>query len=268
MRKRLLSFALALLLTFALLPVPSVSGGTEIAPRAEDSGRCGDSLYWSFDGESGCLSVTGSGDMYDFYNDSGAPWSALSDLIKCASIGPEVTRIGAFAFPYCTVLESLVIGGMGENSRLASIGEHAFEGCERLSAVGLPASVAALGYNSFAYCSSLEKAVFYGAAPEAPEGIFADAKEGFRIFYPAAFADSWAPNGETLWHGYPIEAFFAEGDVNGDGSVTMADVSALVAYLMNSGSLSDACMGSADANGDGCVDILDATAVYSIAFGE
>ena len=55
------------------------------------------------------------------------------------------------------------------------------------------------------------------------------------------------------------------GDINGDGEVTMADVSELIAYLMNSRSISDEGMANADANGDGLIDILDAPAICAIA---
>ncbi len=56
------------------------------------------------------------------------------------------------------------------------------------------------------------------------------------------------------------------GDANCDGKVTMADVSALIAKVMNVESLSEQGMINADANQDGVVDILDAAAIYAIAF--
>lgn len=56
------------------------------------------------------------------------------------------------------------------------------------------------------------------------------------------------------------------GDTNCDGQVTMADVTALIAKVMNAGDLSALGLLNADANRDGSVNILDAAAIYAIAF--
>ncbi len=49
---------------------------------APESGICGDSLSWSFDKETGTLSVTGSGAMTKYTVSNKAPWAHLSSLIK------------------------------------------------------------------------------------------------------------------------------------------------------------------------------------------
>ena len=59
---------------------------------------------------------------------------------------------------------------------------------------------------------------------------------------------------------------FLLGDANCDEQVTMADVTALIAKVMNAGDLSEQGMINADANQDGEVNILDAAAIYAIAF--
>ncbi|MDD3401589.1 MAG: hypothetical protein PHT58_08215 [Eubacteriales bacterium] len=47
-----------------------------------------------------------------------------------------------------------------------------------------------------------------GAPPtEIGERFFDNCAPEFTIFYPAACASSWAPNGETTWNGYPIKPF-------------------------------------------------------------
>lgn len=55
------------------------------------------------------------------------------------------------------------------------------------------------------------------------------------------------------------------GDSNCDGKVTMADVTSLIAHIMNAAPLSEQGALNADANGDGTVSILDAAAIYTIA---
>lgn len=54
------------------------------------------------------------------------------------------------------------------------------------------------------------------------------------------------------------------GDVNGDGSVTSADVTALYNYLLNNDSSS---IVNGDQNGDGNITSADVTAVYNVLLG-
>ena len=50
---------------------------------AQDTqGACGKSAQWSFDAGTGTLTVTGSGDISDYYDPSEAPWYAFSKDIK------------------------------------------------------------------------------------------------------------------------------------------------------------------------------------------
>ncbi|MBR4830028.1 MAG: C10 family peptidase [Muribaculaceae bacterium] len=64
---------------------------------------------------------------------------------------------------------------------------------------------------------------------------------------------------ENQGHGYNI------GDVNHDGSVTIADVTALIDYLL--GSNDNACVICADVNGDQGVSIADVTALIDVLLG-
>ncbi len=57
------------------------------------------------------------------------------------------------------------------------------------------------------------------------------------------------------------------GDVNCDGVVDMKDVTALNAYLVNSGELSAEGLANADVSGDGNIDAYDSTLIAMIALG-
>ncbi|MBR2147512.1 MAG: dockerin type I repeat-containing protein, partial [Muribaculaceae bacterium] len=59
-------------------------------------------------------------------------------------------------------------------------------------------------------------------------------------------------------------ATFMPGDVNGDGSVTSADITALYNYLLNGDS---SYIVNGDQNGDGEITSADVTAVYNILLG-
>ena len=57
------------------------------------------------------------------------------------------------------------------------------------------------------------------------------------------------------------------GDVNCDGTVTASDISALFAYIMNAGNISEEGYANADINGDGVVDATDASLLAQMVFG-
>ena len=70
--------------------------------------------------------------------------------------------------------------------------------------------------------------------------------------------------GNNDWAFYPV-TLYLPGDVNLDGSVTIADVTALVNIIL--GSSTDT-SGVADVNGDGSVTIADVTALVNIILGK
>ena len=75
----------------------------------------------------------------------------------------------------------------------------------------------------------------------------------------------WIPykyNNEKGWW-VPIPAVIT-GDVNGDGYVTSADVTAIYDVMLGT---DDTFQSTADVNGDGYVTSADVTAVYDILLG-
>ena len=147
MKKRLLSFVLAVLMIASLLPA------TALAADIVDSGTCGaegdgSNLTWTLDRE-GVLTISGSGDMYD-YGLSDAPWYGIRSRVKSAVIADGVTSIGYKAFDDCTSLTSVTIP-----DSVTSIGDWAFSYCTSLTSVTLPDSVTRIGERAFYYCTSL-----------------------------------------------------------------------------------------------------------------
>ncbi len=71
----------------------------------------------------------------------------VTDLV----IPDGVTRIGNFAFDYCTELTSVTIP-----DGVANIGTCAFRGCANLTNVIIPPSVATIGSNAFIWCKNME----------------------------------------------------------------------------------------------------------------
>ena len=144
MRKRLLSFVLAVLMIASLLPA------TALAADIVASGTCGaegdgSNLTWTLDSE-GVLTISGSGDMHG-YDPSDAPWH---DRVKSAVIAEGVTSIGWYAFWGCESLTSVTIP-----DSVTSIGQHAFYDCKSLTSVTIPDSVTSIGDWAFSGCESL-----------------------------------------------------------------------------------------------------------------
>ena len=169
MKKRLLSFVLAVLMIASLLPA------TALAADVVTSGTCGaegngSNLTWTLDSE-GLLTISGTGAMkdYAFYSNK-APWSYQE--IRSAVIDNGVTSIGDYAFCHCDYLASVIIPNsvtsIGDSafvyssltsvtipSSVTSIGGSAFQRCSSLTSVTIPDSVTSIGDHAFYDCTSL-----------------------------------------------------------------------------------------------------------------
>jgi hypothetical protein len=164
------------ILCIALMLAAVLPFSTRAAVADGPSGQCGDNLYWSFDEDTGTLTVTGSGAMYDYTQMSGgrAPWYSYYGNIETAelpsgltrigdnafyncvmlrkvSVPEGVTAIGAYAFLYCPLKENLVLP-----ESLTSIGEHAFEATD-IWYVTIPAAVASIGDGAFSSSINLRE---------------------------------------------------------------------------------------------------------------
>ena len=147
MKKRLLSFVLAVLMIASLLPA------TALAADIVASGTCGakgSNLTWTLDSE-GVLTISGTGKMSDYDVNNAVhstPWSKVD--VSAIRISDGVTSIGEGAFSFCTSLTSVTI----PNS-VTSIGHGAFYDCTSLTSVTIPDSVTSIGGSAFRGCSSL-----------------------------------------------------------------------------------------------------------------
>ncbi len=134
-------------------------------PIEEDFSACGDNLTWSLS-EDGTLTISGTGDMYDFAAAADPAAAAVMSTGKAApwhGVRSRITRI--------------VIG-----EGVTSIGDNAFTGCAGVETVTIPAAVSQIGQNAFADCTGLTEIVFEGDAPQIEESAF-DSVEA-EITYP------------------------------------------------------------------------------------
>ena len=156
-----------------IIPIPG-SSKAPLEGEMQDVysyGQCGDNLTWTLDNE-GLLTVSGSGDMWDYPS-----WSNCNERITSIVLPDGLTRIGDHAFYACSKITSVELpeslSSIGEwafiqcsNLRnvtiplgVTKIGDSAFQECSSLNSITIPASVETLGDSAFHSCSNLESVV-------------------------------------------------------------------------------------------------------------
>ena len=153
-------------------------------------GQCGDDLYWAYDEDSKKISITGSGDMYD-YTKSTQPWLLFQEQIT------EVTT----------------------SNTTTSIGTSAFEGCIRLGKVSLGYGMEDIAANAFAECKRLYDIYVYATYPPfADESSFAN--YNVYLYIPCEKQRDYIL--DVVWGNFKfIECIGAESDETGGDDVTV-----------------------------------------------
>lgn len=150
-----------------------------VGSTTETSGICGDQLTWEYDPASSTLTISGTGDMYDYsyqknpddpydYLYKGThPWLDAAPLIQHVVIEEGVTGIGAYAFYECISLKDIEIP-----DSVTSIGTNAFHDCIKLSNVELPKNLEAIEDRTFYTCESLRHV-------DIPDGVTSIGSQAF-----------------------------------------------------------------------------------------
>ena len=139
MKKRMLSWLLAIVMVVGLIPGAALTAGAATA-----TGTTGD-CTWTFDDATGTLTVSGTGAMADSYTSGSQPWYAYKDSITTVIVEKGVTTISPYAFYTFPAVETVKIAG----------------------------SVTAIGQNAFYSCSNLTTVEYYGSsAPQASDNAF------------------------------------------------------------------------------------------------
>ena len=122
------------------------------ASALRETGQCGDNVYWEYNYETNQLVISGTGDMYDYYDleefESTSPFYESS--VRSVIIKPGVTSIGSAAFQDCSNLSDVSF-----SDTLIKIGGYAFSNCTGIQNVIIPDSVTTIGGRSFMDCSSI-----------------------------------------------------------------------------------------------------------------
>ena len=132
--KRIFAAALALCIVGSAAPAAAryAPGSVLTASAEEYSGTCGEDLAWTLT-EDGTLTISGTGDMYDFSDSSAEmPWYDYRKQITSVIIEEGAANISAEAFFLCTAVTSAEIP-----STVADIGENAFSTCMLLETINV-----------------------------------------------------------------------------------------------------------------------------------
>ncbi len=106
------------------------------------SGVCGDDLTWVLDRD-GVLTISGTGDMWDFEGYWAQPWYANSADIKALVLEAGITSIGDYAFVECYFLSKLTIP-----DSVTRIGDYALANVD-LTDIYIPKNVSDIGEGAF-----------------------------------------------------------------------------------------------------------------------
>ncbi len=112
----------------------------------------GDNITWNFDGSTGTLTLSGSGEMYNLSSGEGAEWHAYYDKVKRIVINKGISSIGTNAFYGLDQAESIDIP-----DSVKTIYPGALQGCESIKELNLPNGLESIGANAFWLMTSCEK---------------------------------------------------------------------------------------------------------------
>lgn len=186
--------------------------------------------------------------------------------LRDIDIPNSVTTIGGAAFYNCTGLTSVSIG-----NSVTSIYSNTFYKCTSLTSLTIGSSVTSIESAAFSGCNALDTVKCFGLMPPMMTSTTCFSTEAYyraTLFVPRGCKDSY--NATNYWYKFAhIDEMMTDdepGDVNGNGSVTIADVTALIDYLLG-GSASSFDAYNADVNGDGGITIKDVTDLIDMLLG-
>lgn len=148
-----------------------------------------------------------------FRGDKNLKYVDLSDTVEtvdagafynCSGIttltGTKALReIGANAFYSCSSLTYVLLPAV------TLLGETAFNYCNKVTRVAIGPDIQTIMSGAFNNCKALEQVYFLGGVPGSiSTKMFVSKQAGMTVYYDAARASEWAPNGETTWAGLKI----------------------------------------------------------------
>ncbi len=181
--------------------------------------------------------------------------------LNSATIANSVKSIGYDAFYDCTDLMRVDIG-----DSVDSISSYSFTDCTGLVTLSLGRSMRFIGYMSF-YNAPIESLTSLATTPPVVESY-----NPFSCYSTATLrvpmASVEAYKAATIWKKFTnVEGIpgGGPGDLNGDGELSVSDVTMLINLIMSAGEEGIDGNGVADVNGDGMVNVSDIVLLIEMA---
>ena len=147
------------------------------------------------------------------------------------TIGSNVTTIGNAAFENCTSLTNVVLGDY-----VITVGSNAFNGCSNLTSVTIGSGVRNIGTKAFYGCPALTSVICKPAVPPvmASSDCFDCYSMATLTVHPAVIDDY---RSDANWGQFAtiVESMAVNpplGDADGDGEISIRDVSTLIDMLL------------------------------------
>ncbi len=181
-------------------------------------------------------------------------------FLRTVVITNKETEISGNEFYGCTNLENFTIG-----DGVTSFGNYAFSGCTSLLSLSFGSQLTSIGEEAFSDCNSVTKISSRATTPPTcgTQALDDISKWSCTLYVPKGYISAY--QSADQWK----EFFFIEekedvtpGDANGDGKVSIADVTTVASYLLGDTPEGFNAIG-ADANEDGKVSIADVTTIAS-----
>ncbi len=177
--------------------------------------------------------------------------------LTSVTIGNGVTSIGTQTFEECTSLTDVTIG-----NGVTSIGASAFYNCSALTNLTIPDSVTEIGDKAFSLCTSLESVTIPESVTHIESSAFNNPSDTLTIYgYTGSAAETFASEQELPFVNVGDGPKPTLGDVNGDRTLNIDDVTDIQKYLANMIDFTKEQVALADVNKDGDVTIDDVTLI-------
>ena len=182
--KRIFAAIIAFCMLTVFLPMTVIAEN----PYEGSCGQNGGNLNWSYNETTKTLTISGTGNMSNYYSSGTAggraPWvnSKIKDEIETVVISEGAASIGEYAFFECTGLKNVTIP-----STVKTINEGAFYKCSGLTSpqpeksddeivdsITIPYGVTSIGDEVFAHCTGLKKVTIPGSVKSIGERAFSD----------------------------------------------------------------------------------------------
>lgn len=169
--KKIISVLLAIVLTMTIIPFSGIVASAEAL-----TGTCGDNLTWNYDDSTGVLTISGTGEMYNYDGGLKTPWYDVRKDITEIIIGNGVTSVGKYAFQKTgvdVVTISDTVETIGEygfygstgiielnfGANVKTIGKYAFNSMFKLEKLNLPEGLVTIGDYSFSSLNEIEELI-------------------------------------------------------------------------------------------------------------